>query len=245
MSRTFRLLLAEVCLLTSAQLCAPARAGFTFLGPTPYLSAADSPFDLSGLGSTFFLEDFEDLVPQPGMSADPILMGDPILEFIRQMGNSVDADDGVIDNSGAAGFSASSIEFIDATYSTEIVRFQFDPVELGFLPTAVGFVLTLAPPGLRSQFTAFAPDGSSAFIDTNDLVLTSGTTSDDRFVGVLNPLGILQIVFTSTGIVSRGPRVDHLQYGLLVPEPDSVFVFALAFLWILHTLSRIRSASEA
>ena len=38
----------------------PASAETIFFGPTPYLSAADSPFDLSGLGTTFFLEDFED-----------------------------------------------------------------------------------------------------------------------------------------------------------------------------------------
>ena len=31
----------------------------TFLGPSPYLSRADSPFDLSVLGTEFFLEDFE------------------------------------------------------------------------------------------------------------------------------------------------------------------------------------------
>ena len=35
-------------------------AATMFLGPTPYLSQADSPFDLSELGTTFFLEDFED-----------------------------------------------------------------------------------------------------------------------------------------------------------------------------------------
>src|SRR5581483_3722021 len=34
-------------------------AGPLFLGPLPYLGKADSPFDLSGLGKTFFVDDFE------------------------------------------------------------------------------------------------------------------------------------------------------------------------------------------
>lgn len=37
-----------------------ARSEVTFLEPTPYLSVADSPFDLSGVGSTAYFEDFED-----------------------------------------------------------------------------------------------------------------------------------------------------------------------------------------
>src|SRR5690242_6738717 len=45
----------------------------TFLGPTPYLSRADSPFDLSGLGTTFFLEDFEDhALNTPGVSVSGV-----------------------------------------------------------------------------------------------------------------------------------------------------------------------------
>ncbi len=38
----------------------PCFAGFTFLGPTPYLSAADSPFAEYLDGPDFYLEDFED-----------------------------------------------------------------------------------------------------------------------------------------------------------------------------------------
>ena len=45
-----------------------ADVGPTFLGPTPYLSAADSPFNLAG--PNFCLEDFEDggpvTPPKPG-----------------------------------------------------------------------------------------------------------------------------------------------------------------------------------
>jgi len=50
-------LLALLLVSVAAQL---GSAQVTFLGPTPYLSSADSPFDLSGLGTAYFLEDFED-----------------------------------------------------------------------------------------------------------------------------------------------------------------------------------------
>jgi hypothetical protein len=212
-----------ICLVVGGQ----AYAGFTFLGPIPYRSAADSPFDLSGLGSTFFLEDFEDLVPQPGMSGDPILVGQPILEFVRQVATSVDGDDGQIDNSGFAGFSAGPIEIIDAGLTTEIVRFQFDVSELGFVPTAVGLVLTNGA-GPMSLVTAFGADGSHSFIATNELMLSSAISSDDQFIGVLNPAGIFKIEFRKTGSALTGARIDHLQYGLLVPEPSGTLLVAMS-----------------
>lgn len=58
-----------------------SHAAFTFL---PYLSAADSPFILSGLGTTFFLEDFEDELQQPGLEGS-------FVTSVRTFGNSVDA----------------------------------------------------------------------------------------------------------------------------------------------------------
>jgi hypothetical protein len=69
-----------------------ARAEVTFLGPTPYLSVADNPFDMSGLGTTFFLEDFEDGsfdLPPGATTSDPeVVPPSPTTD-------SVDADDGV------------------------------------------------------------------------------------------------------------------------------------------------------
>jgi hypothetical protein len=216
-------------------------AQFTFLGPAPYRSAADSPFNLSGLGTTFFLEDFEDTAPQLGIANDPSFPDEPAVEFLRRERNSVDADDGLIDNSGAEGYSAAWIESVDVgSAQSYVVRFYFDATELGFLPTAVGLVITDGA-GPRSQFTAYGSDGTSAFINTDDLMLSSLTSSDDRFIGVRNPIGISRITFTKTIVAfdpsthGPDPRVDHLQYGLFVPEPGTVVFAACAMIWLLAT----------
>ena len=54
--------IATILLTISAAACCACstEAEVIVIGPRPYLSAADSPFDMSGLGTTFFLEDFED-----------------------------------------------------------------------------------------------------------------------------------------------------------------------------------------
>ncbi len=68
--------------------CSRLTAGVTFLGPTPDLSAADSPFDLS---SNFYLEDFEDgALNTPGVSGN-VKVQSGFVDI-----DSVDADDGVI-----------------------------------------------------------------------------------------------------------------------------------------------------
>lgn len=54
------ILLLAVCAFGVADY---ARAGFTFLGPTSYLSAADSPFPVDGSNPNFYLEDFEPDMP--------------------------------------------------------------------------------------------------------------------------------------------------------------------------------------
>ena len=134
--------------------CAPreAGAGFTFLGPTPYLSKADSPFPLTGVDSNFYLEDFE---PDPGCVPGEFSFcgGGKFDAFGVQMvyGNtghaySVDADDGVIDGSGLDGASAIAEDvFFTPSSSFVAIEFDFDAGQLGFLPTAVGMVLTDVP----------------------------------------------------------------------------------------------------
>lgn len=200
-----------------------SHAAFTFLGPTPYRSAADSPFNLSGLGTTFFLEDFEDLVPQPGLDIGP----DPILEIVRQIGSSVDADDGVIDDSRFTGFSAGPNMVIDAALTTEIIQFKFDVGMLGFVPTAVGLVITSGA-GPDSGVTVVDNDGNRATFSTNSLVINSFSSADDRFIGILNPAGIVQVEFFARGFSAPGVLVDHVQYGRTMPEPSTFLITLLA-----------------
>lgn len=96
---------------------------------------------------------------------------------------------------------------------------------MGFFPTAVGFVLTSGA-GERSGLTVYDADGNSTNFDTTNLLLDPLTTSDDRFIGIINPNGISRLdmgrtILTATGDFNA-PIVDHLQYGLLIPEPSTV-----------------------
>src|SRR5687767_14985597 len=107
-----------------------AGAHAQYSGPTPYLSAADSPFAATSFGY-FHLEDFEDDTLTPGLTA---------LNGIRigagPFTDSVDADDGAIDGSGLDGGSY----FSNAATST--FEFVFDAGVLGALPTHAGLVWT-------------------------------------------------------------------------------------------------------
>ena len=77
---TIVLSLGMPCTITSAD----------FIGPLPYLSQADSPFDLSAPGA--YLEDFEDgLLNTPGVAASVGSVMGPSSNT-----DSVDGDDGSI-----------------------------------------------------------------------------------------------------------------------------------------------------
>ncbi len=147
-------------------------------------------------------------------------------------GASVDADDGVIDGSGADGASGTAIPvFFTSTTEFSAFEIEFDANELGFLPTAVGLVLTDGA-GSMSGLTVYDAIGNVATYDTNDVLLDPLTTSDDRFIGIINPNGISRLRMSRTIITASGdfntPRVDHLQYGLLVPEPATMLSLSIA-----------------
>ncbi len=117
-----------------------------YLGPIPYLSQADSPFDLSGLGTTFFLEDFEDgVLNTPGVTASSdageLIVNGPDLSAFS---DSVDGDDGAIDGSGSQGRALAPVNQVGS--SALGVTFTFDANELGGLPTEAGVVWTDGTP---------------------------------------------------------------------------------------------------
>ena len=183
----------------------------TFLGPTPYLSANDSPFLASINAGTTFLETFESgALTTPGVtpSAGSVIGPSSITD-------SVDADDGAIDGSGTAGHS-----FFSGDGATGIT-FTFDAGVLGSLPTQVGIVWTDGAG--TTTFEAFGPGGASLGqigpVSIADGSI-SGTTAEDRFFGVTNPGGISAIKISNT---SGGIEVDHLQYGIFgaAPPPTS------------------------
>jgi hypothetical protein len=170
----------------------------TFFGPTPYLSAGNIPSGFYAGGVPIFLENFEDLSLDGGITASSG-------QAARgQFADSVDADDGVIDGSGQAGSvwghpSSASPTFIDFTFS-------------GTLPTAAGLVWTDSIGGTVS-FAAYGPGGQLlGQIGPFSLVQpgTTGQTAEDRFFGVHNAGGISRIRIIDTG---RNFEVDHVQYG--------------------------------
>jgi hypothetical protein len=176
-----------------------AGGGATPLGPTAYLSAADSPFAL-GTG-TFCLEDFE------GAGFDvPGVSGNGSLVTPSTITDSVDGDDGSIDGSGTAGQSYFSGDGAGG------ITFTFDPQAPLGLPTSAGMVWTDGGFGVDVTFESFDQNGASlgtivatALADNSN----SGETAEDRFFGIVNPGGVSAIKLSSPG---GGIEVDHLQF---------------------------------
>jgi exosortase sorting signal-containing protein len=201
--RLFRELVLGASLLVAASLA----SGQTFLGPSPYLSQADSPFAASITAGTTFLETFESgALTTPGVTASTGTVVGP-----SGITDSVDGDDGAIDGSGTGGHS-----FFSGDGATGIT-FTFDAGVLGHLPTQVGIVWTDGAG--TTTFEAFGPGGVSlgqigpvAIADGS----ISGTTAEDRFFGVTNAAGISAIHISNT---SGGIEVDHLQYGVFNAAP--------------------------
>ena len=172
--------------------------GATFVGPTPYLSQADSPFVPAG---TFYLEDFEDnALNTPGVTPSTGSVVAP-----GSITDSVDADDGTLDGSGTAGHS------FFANPGSSGIRFTFDAGVLGSFPTAAGIVWTDGTGEIT--FEAFDAVGTSLGtlgpvpIASSSI---SGETDEDRFFGVYEAGGVSAIFISNT---TGGIEVDHLQYG--------------------------------
>ena len=178
---------------------APGRAQ-TYLGPTPYLSQADSPFAAQITAGTVVLEDFEDGTLPAGVTAPSGSVTGP-----GGLTDSVDADDGAIDGSGTNGHSF----FGDGQTG---ITFQFDPVVLGAFPQAAGMVWTDGDGTV--SFEAFDESGTSLGVQgpfsLPDGSFTGGT-AEDRFFGITNPTGVSAIKLTNT---SGGIEVDHLQFAV-------------------------------
>ncbi len=211
------------------------------LGPTPYLSFNDSPFN-GGSFSYFYLENFEDhLFNVPGVTASEG-SGVTSVVFGPDIHDSVDADDGVIDGFGLKGDSFFS------SYGGDGITFRFNAGVLGALPTHAGIVWTDGS-GASIAFEAFDENGASlgTVIGNHSDGSFSGQTAEDRFYGVVRADGVSAIKISNVG---GGIEVDHLQYGRVgqraqvIPEPGTCALFAAGLLPLAGVLARRRKAKQ-
>lgn len=185
-------------------LASPAAA--QLVGPTPYLSAADSPFNPAD-HVQYYLEDFEDgLLNTPGLSAT----GAGQFCVSNQAGcfDHVGLEDSV-GNGGDPNVGHS-------LFSSEgSITLTFDASVLGALPTQAGLVWTDGSNPI--VFEAFDQNGVSLGTITGNSAdgNFAGGTAEDRFYGATNAGGISKLVITDTS----GLEIDHVQYGVDVPMP--------------------------
>jgi hypothetical protein len=230
MRRTLSLVLSAIAAVTLVLAAAApgALAQATFVGPSPYLSAANIPAGFYAGGAPTALENFEDCTLGFGITANagsPIGPGGLCGNGFGAV-DSVDADDGVIDGSGTFGsswFVANGATGVTFTFSTAV--------------TAAGCVWTDG--GGTTTFEAFGPGmvslgtiGPVAIADGSP----NGETAEDRFFGVKDPHGIVAIKLSNT---VGGMEVDHVQYGAAaspVPALPRYGSFALALLLLLTAL---------
>jgi hypothetical protein len=212
-----------------------------FLGPAPYLSFADSPFN--GLGFTYFhLEDFEDgVLNTPGAtpSAGWVAAGPGLLT------DSVDGDDGVVDGTGTGGHSYYS------SFAQTALTITFDAASLGgHLPTHAGIVWTDVG-AVTGGALGFGPVIFSALDRLGNSIGAigpftlgdgdaQGGTAEDRFFGVVASSGISSITIAMSNSVDW--EIDHLQYGFQatpLPEPASVALLGAGLLALATCRRRV------
>lgn len=211
-----------------------ANAALVTYGPTPYLSAADSPFNPASF-SYFYLENFEThVLSVPGVTASAgntaTLSG-----FSGAIIDSVDGDDGTIDGTCHKAVGNCDSWFADGATG---VTWTFNAAVLGSLPTAAGIVWTDGGVGATVTFMAF--DGSHNLLWSITPASSSdndnfGGTGEDRFFGVTNSAGIGSIFMSNS---SGGIEMDHLQFGggtptSGVPEPGTISLAAAGLIGLV------------
>lgn len=188
----------------------------TFLGPTPYLQASDSPW-ASGTFNYFHLDDVEDhAINTPGATLTQGIVTSSSFG-LSSIVDSVDEDDGSIN--GTNGFNGA---FGDSLFGG-VIEVTFDVNVLGNLPTHAGIVWTDG--GTTVTFEAFDANGTSlgTLTGSHSDGGVNGGTAEDRFYGVEHQGGISRIL-----ISSGSTEADHLQYGYApVPEPATMTLLGL------------------
>jgi hypothetical protein len=198
--------------------CALASAA-EFIGPLPYSQSGDGPLPLGGLGP-IVVNTFETEEPLVGMQ----VFG----ATTRVLGDSVDADDEILDGDGSTGH---SLELFGAAMLVP------DASALGGAPTRFGIVVTNSlgtggggGGGKGDASLSIGDGGPQAFVritvvDVNMVQSTydfpadsfGSNATDDQFIGVVVPEGIASI-----NVSSNFPtvRIDHVQYDSAAALPQ-------------------------
>jgi hypothetical protein len=174
-----------------------------------YRSPTDSP--ASGpvaLPDSLIIENFESEVLQPGLSVSSGTVSD---------GNSVDADDGLLDGS-ANGKSLGLGSWFPFEPSNVTLTFAAD--DIGGAPRFAGVVVTDAsgvedklgnPVAISVTLTVYLTDGTS-LSNVFDILSQPADATDDVFIGV--DLGALSLTGIDSIAVSAATpiAIDHVQY---------------------------------
>ena len=207
--------------------------------PSPYLSAADSPFYNGILNGDIYLEDFEDQAlntPFVQETSNVNFSGTTYRQLVPNIPDgivrSVDNDDGTIDFNGFSGDSWITISDLTGGVSSR-AGFEFLPDQNGQYPTFVGVVITAVDDVDRQiDFGFFDENNVNVSNDSefdpklwNTGLFLNGDTRTHRFIGFYHEEGIHRIG------ISNVWQLDHLQYGV-IPEPSTSFL-ALSSLTLL------------
>lgn len=184
-----------------------ASAGGIWNPSANYFSFADSPFNsVNFTNGYFYLENFEDgLLNTPGVTRT----GGIILLRHDDFSDSVDGDDGIIDNNGNTGGATTGALYSAGLFSLE---FDFNSEQLGGqLPTHVGLVMTDAVTNTDMSLRAYRNNmflGSATGFQVSEV---QHVTQQDRFYGFIDLNGIDHIVIEAE--TDNDWAMDHLQYG--------------------------------
>jgi hypothetical protein len=223
----------------------------TTIGPLPYKSIADSPFNLSRLGVDFYLDDFSQGIgsatkgpPSSGNLWSTLLMSPGVA--ITSYGPVF-----VIDlNQNPELFSPADYVRYPSQVRPVNVEFSFDASALGKLPQAVGFLINNNAPITADFYSADGdvvnqlaapPAAPSVAVSGGGLDGAIYQSFRQRFVGATYALGISRISISSPG----GTMIlDDFQYGQLTPEAASLLMAICGLLGVAALCSRVRRVTN-
>ena len=166
-----------------------------------YFCIEDSPLFNDG---EITLENFEDgKLNLPGVTN----LGGIVLLRNDIFGDSVDCDDGFIDNSGNSGGATTGAFYSNGLQSVE---FLFSEMPLNRLPSRIGLVVTDCFSNTEFELRAYRNGVELGSVTGFHIAEGQNFTQQDRFYGFADPLGIDRVVLHAA--TDDDWAIDHIQY---------------------------------